>query len=604
MEHILEVCIGGGDQGTFRVDILRSPAGEASATVHLPVQDVLDRQADLQQAILASSARVRRAAGPNEQAVRAVGHTLFTALLGTGEVGQRYRSAAALAQARDEPLRVVVRIDTPWAAALPWEAMFDESRDTYSCTELGLVRHIPVPNALRPQVLDLPLRILGIVSTPRGLPLLDVEREKEALETALGGAIRDGSVDVGWVTHATWPAIQDQLLDGIWHVVHFIGHGDFDPARDQGVLTLVDHAGRADEVDAHRFVQLLRGAQPMPRLVVLNSCSGAAASRIDLFSGTAATLVRQGVSAVVAMQYSITDDAAIAFSRGFYAALARGRAVDDAVSNGRRAIIGTGRATLEWVTPVTYLRGGEARIFQLPDVATPPLPGPSGPSPSPVGKGQVPVLRSDSQTSTPSSFTMPASEATDPTSERASEPPVHGGTRLATHILRAAAGAAALLLAAAATYLYVGSDNTPSKPSVTADAPVVLTGPSDGASVHSCEMVSGTSRLAAGKTLVVASRNLGGAADTFYQSVRNWDSPERLARWEAAVFFGPGNVSVGQDYRVRVLVMDVATVRQLRQEAINANRQPWSATSDPNGAAQAASVTVRRVAGPGPAGCG
>ena len=60
----------------------------------------------------------------------------------------------------------------------------------------------------------------------------------------------------------------------------------------------------------------------MPRLVVLNSCSGAATNSQDLFSGTAAALARSGVAAVAAMQYAISDPAAVAFTRGFYAALA------------------------------------------------------------------------------------------------------------------------------------------------------------------------------------------------------------------------------------------------------------------------------------------
>ena len=66
------------------------------------------------------------------------------------------------------------------------------------------------------------------------------------------------------------------------------------------------------------------------------------------------------------MQYEISDPAAVAFARGFYAAIARGRGVDDAVSSGRVAILGTGDRTLEWVTPVLYLRGHDTRLFTLP----------------------------------------------------------------------------------------------------------------------------------------------------------------------------------------------------------------------------------------------
>ena len=137
----------------------------------------------------------------------------------------------------------------------------------------------------------------------------------------------------------------------------------------EGVLALTREDGRADLVAAHRLVDLLRQARPMPRLVVLNSCSGAAAGVSDLFSGTAAALVRGGVSAVAAMQYEISDPAAVAFARGFYAAIARGRGVDDAISSGRVAILGLSDRTLEWVTPVLYLRGHDARLFTLPTPA-------------------------------------------------------------------------------------------------------------------------------------------------------------------------------------------------------------------------------------------
>jgi len=43
-------------------------------------------------------------------------------------------------------------------------------------------------------------------------------------------------------------------------VLHFIGHGDFDPDRDEGVLALIGADGRADLVEASRLVDLLRQA--------------------------------------------------------------------------------------------------------------------------------------------------------------------------------------------------------------------------------------------------------------------------------------------------------------------------------------------------------
>ena len=364
---VIEVAIGpGGAPGMFKVEVVASPAGEASATVELDAESLLARRGLLQQAVLASAVPSRRVLPETEQPVREAGQVLFAGLLGTGEVAGRYRAAAAVAAERGEGLRVVLRIDTPALAGLPWEAMYDQAAGAYVCRQDQLVRHVPVASVPAPLRVRPPLRILGVVSSPRGLPPLDVEKEQDQLARALARPAGQGLAELHWAPSATWADLQDLLLDGEWHVLHFIGHGDFDPGRDEGVLALVREDGRADLVAAHRLTDLLRQARPMPRLVVLNSCSGAAAGVSDLFSGTAAALVRGGVSAVAAMQYEISDPAAVAFARGFYAAIARGRGVDDAVSSGRVAILGLSDRTLEWVTPVLYLRGHDTRLFTLP----------------------------------------------------------------------------------------------------------------------------------------------------------------------------------------------------------------------------------------------
>ena len=204
------------------------------------------------------------------------------------------------------------------------------------------------------------------MSSPRGLQALDVGREQELLDRALSRLTGEGLAQVVWAPSATWADLQDMLLSESWHVMHFIGHGDFHHDWDEGVLALTDANGHVDLVEASRLVDLLRQARPMPGLVVLNSCSGAAVGVTDLFSGTAAALVRGGVSAVAAMPYEISDPAAVAFARGFYGAITHGRGVDDAVSSGRVAIVGLSRRTLEWITPVLYLRGNDTHLFTVP----------------------------------------------------------------------------------------------------------------------------------------------------------------------------------------------------------------------------------------------
>jgi hypothetical protein len=71
-------------------------------------------------------------------------------------------------------------------------------------------------------------------------------------------------------------------------------------------------------------------------------------SDLDPYAGTAANLVELGIPAIVAMQFEISDEAAIAFSAAMYTALMSGHTVDLAVTLARQAILTTSR--IEWAT--------------------------------------------------------------------------------------------------------------------------------------------------------------------------------------------------------------------------------------------------------------
>ncbi len=369
---VFEVAIGyGASPGAFKVDVISSPAGLASAMVSLDLNLLRARHRELQNSVLASSVSARRVTDELERPVREVGDALFTALLGTGEVAGRYRGSTALAAAGERALRVVLRIDVPELATLPWEAMYDQVTGAYVARRGRLVRNVPVAAPPTPVRVDLPLRILAVVSSPRDLQALDVERERAQLEEALSDLVAEGLVEVCWARSATWAGLQSKLMAGPWHVLHYIGHGDFDPQRDEGLLALTRSDGRADLVEASRFTDLLGEARPVPRVVVLNCCSGAAGSGSGLYSGTAAALVRAGVPAVVAMQYQVSDAASAEFTRGFYAAIAAGRGLDEATLSGRLAILGMSGHTLEWVTPILYLRSADTLLFIVPAAGEP-----------------------------------------------------------------------------------------------------------------------------------------------------------------------------------------------------------------------------------------
>ncbi|MDT5169665.1 MAG: hypothetical protein QOD02_2996 [Mycobacterium sp.] len=363
----LEMSAGPGP-GQFITRVVDAPSGgEPSAVVQLDVEGLLRDRYALEMTVLASAVAGRRIASAPEQELRRVGLLLFDALL-SGPVLGTYRASVGIAQQRDEPLRLVLRLADPKLAALPWEALFDPEIEAYICRKEPLVRHVPAPFTPQPLKVAPPLRILGLIASPRGMPALDVTAERDNLSRALAGPISEGLIHLEWLEQATWETVQEKLLSDHWHVLHFVGHGDYDLKTDQGVLALVGPGGQANLVGADQLVDLLNQAQPTPRLVVLNSCSSGEEGTQDLFSGTAAALVHSGIGAVAAMQFTVSDPAAIAFAQGFYVAIAHGRSVDEASRSGRIGIL-QAPGTLEWVTPVLYVRGENTQLFRVDEGA-------------------------------------------------------------------------------------------------------------------------------------------------------------------------------------------------------------------------------------------
>ena len=417
----LEMSTGPGP-GQFITRVVDAPSGgEPSAVVQLDVEGLLRDRYALEMTVLASAVAGRKIAAAPEQDLRRVGLLLFDALL-SGPVLGTYRASVRIAQQRDEPLRLVLRLADPKLAALPWEALFDPEIEAYICRKEPLVRHVPAPFTPQPLKVAPPLRILGLIASPRGMPALDVTAEQDNLSRALAGPISEGLIHLEWLEQATWETVQEKLLSDHWHVLHFVGHGDYDLKTDQGVLALVGPGGQANLVGADQLVDLLNQAQPTPRLVVLNSCSSGEEGTQDLFSGTAAALVHSGIGAVAAMQFTVSDPAAIAFAQGFYVAIAHGRSVDEASRSGRIGIL-QAPGTLEWVTPVLYVRGENTQLFRVDErarrsmrspvrrkkIATAPRPDKNSSSPD---RGAAPARADDDggEGSSPSPSDQPAAK--------------------------------------------------------------------------------------------------------------------------------------------------------------------------------------------------
>ncbi|MCB0253092.1 MAG: SUMF1/EgtB/PvdO family nonheme iron enzyme [Anaerolineae bacterium] len=369
--HDFELDIGIGHGREYPVAVRRSPAGEARAKMHFPFdeQQLAGRLKDLQIALLRSGGRRRRALTPEQEDVRNFGASLFDALM-AGDVRSLYDISQERTIGAGNGLRLKLRFASPDLAALPWEFLYDTRRGQFVSLSrhTPLVRYIDLPHPPRALEVAPPLRVLGMVAGPNDLPELDIAAEKERVERALAGLMEAGMAELVWMAGATWRDLQRAMRRGPWHIFHFVGHGAFDRTAGEGLVMFCDEHGNARPLRATELGRLLADHWTL-RLAVLNACEGARGSDHDLFSSTASLLVQRGLPAVLAMQYEITDRAAVELSRAFYESLADGLPVDAAVAEARKAVSLAISNTVEWGTPVLTMRAPDGVLFRLEAVA-------------------------------------------------------------------------------------------------------------------------------------------------------------------------------------------------------------------------------------------
>ena len=273
-----------------------------------------------------------------------------------------------LAKARGGPgLRIRLRLnDVPQLAGLPWEYLYDaEGRGFLALSgRTPVVRYLELSEGLGTLLVEPPLRVLAVISTPRGYrELAEADEEWRRLGAALEPLLASGLIEVERLERPTPEALEARLRTGQpVHVLHFVGHGGFSELRGEGVLVFEDEDGNGVPVGGPSLAYLLQD-HPSLRLAVLNACNGARSSHENTFAGTAQVLVQRGVPAVIAMQSEVMDETACSFAEKFYRALAAGLPVDACVGEVRRAL--AAERNPEWGTPVLYLRATDGRLFAL-----------------------------------------------------------------------------------------------------------------------------------------------------------------------------------------------------------------------------------------------
>ena len=351
----------------YRARILNSPDGTASSEFDLPFSDMEFENFVLRFGQTRRTMRDIGVAGETtNRSLRDFGGRLYSAIFNGPVADRLHGSLGVVGQQENAGLRIRLRLsDAPELIDVPWEYLFDASAGRFLSLSVDtpVVRYLDLPGQVKPLAVPPPLHILVMISSPAGYAELNVEQEWKKLRDAVADLEGRGLVILERMEKPTLSELQRRLRKEDVHIFHFVGHGGFDEAAQDGVLILETEDGKAKPTSGKYLGTLLHDERSV-QLAVLNACEGGRTSRQDPFAGVGQSLVQQGIPAVVAMQFEISDQAAITLAHEFYAALADGYPVDAALAEARKAIFAQDNI-VEWGTPVLYMRAQDGRIFDV-----------------------------------------------------------------------------------------------------------------------------------------------------------------------------------------------------------------------------------------------
>lgn len=348
-------------------------AGETRATFTLPYGP--SERDDLRRWLEQTISVYRGTSGTPSKDVRLdnpqrIGEKLFEALF-QPPVYSLYEKTRAVAVDRGvDGLRLKLRtLDD--VALLPWELLYDPRDDYLALTpRISLVRYLEAAVPIRPIGIEGPLRILLIAGAPDGL---DLSTEIRSVREALRELQEKKLVVVESLERATIDSLLTTIRSTPFHIVHFMGHSAAPGPDLPAQLFFADESGGSQAIEIDSLWRVLRRAEQL-RLIWLNSCSSAVGqdgALVGPLTSAAARFVTSGVPAVIANQLRISDSAAIILAQSFYTNLAQGLPVDVALAEARMRVSVRALKSLEWATPVLYMRAPDGVLFQKPDTSVP-----------------------------------------------------------------------------------------------------------------------------------------------------------------------------------------------------------------------------------------
>ena len=305
-----------------------------------------------------------------QEQIKTLGSELFKAVF-SGEIGEKFSNSLAIAKRDNFELHLNLRLE-PELNGFPWEYLYDAKEGFIALSErTPLLRYLEVGQPVKSLEVKPPFQVLVIIAIPKGLPSLNVEKEWQGLQMAVEDLEKHSLLELTRLEKPTLQELHNELsLKGKeYHILHFIGHGDFDKGMQQGVLAFEDENRNKHLVSSEKFETVLKSHESL-RLVFLNACKGAVTTESNVFSGVAQNLVEGvGIPAVIAMQFAITDAAAITLAKSFYKGLTVRKSVASALASARIAINASKANELEWSTPILFMRSLNSYLFDIQELS-------------------------------------------------------------------------------------------------------------------------------------------------------------------------------------------------------------------------------------------
>ena len=297
---------------------------------------------------------------------------------------------ASLEAGAPEPEVATAREAATRLLGLPWELLHDgESFLFQGARPTRVRRRLPNTRVLDVPVVATPIRILLVTARPEDDACSYIDHRISALPLVEAMEELGGLVRIHVLSPPTLPALREELdrarkARAPYHVVHFDGHGVYDPQVGLGGLCFEDPQD-IGKLDGRRHVTVFTKPTDDNRndlgsllrdhripLVFLEACQTATAEKAS--ESVASALLEAGVASVVAMSHSVLVETARRFVEAFYDALADGARVGDAMLAGQRKlkddnfrgrIFGAGEFRLEdWFVPVLFQEKDDPQLFR------------------------------------------------------------------------------------------------------------------------------------------------------------------------------------------------------------------------------------------------